>query len=73
MGVEVQSQSIGGGRCWTRMEPPHPLSLAPLDMTLPGDISAASFIVVAALIVPGSLVVCGGLASILPELGCWKP
>ncbi len=61
MGVEVQSQSIGAGRCWTRLKPPHPLNLAPLDLILPGDISAASFIIVGALLVPGSRVVLRGV------------
>ena len=38
----------------THLQPPEPLALASLDMTLPGDISAAAFLIVAALIAPGS-------------------
>jgi 3-phosphoshikimate 1-carboxyvinyltransferase len=38
----------------TRLSPPEPRRLKPLALTLPGDISAAAFLVVAALITPGS-------------------
>ncbi len=78
MGVEVQSKPIGDGRCWTRLKPPQPLSLAQVDLTLPGDFSAASFIIVAALLVPGSQVVLRevglnptrtGLLETLKEMG----
>jgi 3-phosphoshikimate 1-carboxyvinyltransferase len=38
----------------TRITPPSPVSLTPLNLRLPGDISSAAFIMVAALITPGS-------------------
>ncbi len=41
--------------------PPSPLVLSPLHMTLPGDISAAAFLIVAALITPGSEIVLRGV------------
>ncbi len=53
MGVQVES-SIENGAYVTRLAPPARLELAPLIMALPGDISAAAFLIVAALITPGS-------------------
>lgn len=50
MGVEV----VSGNGFVTRLTPPSPLRLKPLELILPGDISAAAFLIVAALIVPGS-------------------
>ena len=38
----------------TRLVAPQQLSLKPLDMRLPGDISSAAFLIVAGLITPGS-------------------
>jgi 3-phosphoshikimate 1-carboxyvinyltransferase len=38
----------------TRIVPPDPPQLAPLDLSIPGDISSAAFLIVAALITPGS-------------------
>ena len=38
----------------TILTPPSPLSLTPLNLTIPGDISAAAFLIVAALTTPGS-------------------
>lgn len=38
----------------TRLIPPASISLTPLNLRLPGDISSAAFIIVAALITPGS-------------------
>ena len=40
----------------TRLEPPRPLILSPLNLDIPGDISAAAFLIVAALIAPNSQV-----------------
>jgi len=37
-----------------RLTPPLPAHLAPLRLTLPGDISSAAFLIAAALLVPGS-------------------
>ena len=45
----------------TGLEPPHPLVLAPLEMQLPGDMSAAAFLIVAALITPGSELTISGV------------
>lgn len=53
MGVTVESSAEGGAHL-TRLSPPSPLRLAPLHIALPGDLSAAAFLVVAALITPGS-------------------
>ncbi len=39
-----------------RLQPPIPPKLPPLRLTLPGDISAAAFLLTAAMIVPGSKV-----------------
>lgn len=38
----------------TRLSPPKPIYLKPLNLTVPGDISSAAFIIVAACITPGS-------------------
>lgn len=54
MGVSVTNRPLDGGRWITRLTPPQPLSLKPLQISLPGDISAAAFLIVAALITPGS-------------------
>ena len=45
----------------TTLTPPHPLSLTPLHLTLPGDISSAAFLIVAALITPGSEITLKGV------------
>ena len=54
MGVEVSNSPLDGGRWMTRLSPPQPLALSPIQISLPGDISAAAFLTVAALITPGS-------------------
>jgi 3-phosphoshikimate 1-carboxyvinyltransferase len=41
----------------TQLEPPRRLAIPPQTLSLPGDISAAAFLIVAALITPGSHVV----------------
>jgi 3-phosphoshikimate 1-carboxyvinyltransferase len=53
MGVQVES-SLENGVYRTHLIPPSQLKLTPLNITLPGDISAAAFLIVAALITPGS-------------------
>ena len=53
MGVVVESRH-DDGVYQTRLVPPARLKLKPLSMALPGDISAAAFLIVAALITPGS-------------------
>jgi 3-phosphoshikimate 1-carboxyvinyltransferase len=54
MGVQIESgPGSASGIYRTRLSPPGK-ALAPLQMTLPGDISAAAFLIVAALITPGS-------------------
>jgi 3-phosphoshikimate 1-carboxyvinyltransferase len=45
----------------TRLEPPRPLVLAPLEMQLPGDMSAAAFLIVASLVTPGSELTISGV------------
>lgn len=54
MGVDVSNLPLDGGRWVTRLVPPRPLALSPLHIRLPGDISAAAFLIVAALITPDS-------------------
>lgn len=58
MGVQIEKEraaSAQGTTAYTtRMVKPEGHELAPLNMVLPGDISAASFLIVAALITPGS-------------------
>ena len=57
MGVEFnswQENSADGIEYIVEMTPPHPLVLSPLNLTLPGDPSAAAFLIVAALITPNS-------------------
>lgn len=56
MGVEITHTRLDGQGWLTRLAPPHPLKLSPLQMRLPGDMSAAAFLIVAALITPGSQV-----------------
>lgn len=45
----------------TIITPPRPLSLTPLHLTIPGDISAAAFLIVAASTTPGSQVTFPGV------------
>ncbi|MCX6056358.1 MAG: 3-phosphoshikimate 1-carboxyvinyltransferase [Chloroflexi bacterium] len=57
MGVQVfshQEKTPQGVNYWIEITPPVPLVLSPLQMSLPADPSAASFLIVAALITPGS-------------------
>lgn len=62
MGVRVESTVVPSGSLQpeayaTTLLPSHPVSLTPMRLALPGDISAAAFLIVAALISPGSEVV----------------
>lgn len=77
MGVTVESWQENN-LYFTRLFPPSPLKLKPLNMALPGDMSAAAFLIVAALITPGSEVrLCNvglnptrtGLLQVLGEMG----
>ena len=61
MGVSVEGPIQEGHQYRTRLEPPQPFNLAPLEMTLPGDFSAAAFLIVAALITPGSDLILQGV------------
>jgi 3-phosphoshikimate 1-carboxyvinyltransferase len=57
MGVRFTSRqetSPNGNEYVIEMTPPRPMVLSPLAMTIPGDPSAAAFLIVAALITPGS-------------------
>ncbi len=63
-GVAVESIAPleGGPSAWiTRLPPPASRRLTPLAMRLPGDLSAAAFLVVAALLVPGSEITLRGV------------
>lgn len=62
MGIQVASSPVsdGSNAVLTRLTPP-PRSLRPLQMTLPGDISAAAFLIVAAAITPGSQIAIQGV------------
>jgi 3-phosphoshikimate 1-carboxyvinyltransferase len=61
MGVEVHWEEKQNAHqqvsTVTTLKAPNPLRLNPLQMSLPGDFSAAAFLIVAALITPGSNVV----------------
>jgi 3-phosphoshikimate 1-carboxyvinyltransferase len=62
MGVKVTGAApTPDGMLQTSLEPPRPLRLAPLQIHLPGDMSAAAFLIVAALITPGSDVIVTGV------------
>lgn len=60
MGVAVETRSFEDGRRGVTLYPPTS-TLQPLRMTVPGDISAAAFLIVAALIVPGSTLTLTGV------------
>jgi 3-phosphoshikimate 1-carboxyvinyltransferase len=53
MGVQVTSTPWREG-AMIMLTPPRPLTLRPLSLTLPGDISSAAFLIIAALLTPGS-------------------
>lgn len=56
-GVQVVSEKIGSNghtRYATTLTPPRNIQFSPLNVSLPGDFSAAAFLIVAALITPGS-------------------
>jgi 3-phosphoshikimate 1-carboxyvinyltransferase len=62
MGVRITGAAPrADGWLLTNIEPPRPLVLTPLQMQLPGDMSAAAFLMVAALITPGSEVIISGV------------
>lgn len=52
---------IGNTYYITRLNPPKPIYLKPLNLTVPGDFSSAAFITVAACITPGSDVTLRGV------------
>jgi len=57
VGISKETKSIPGDQDWryeTRLTPPNPAELVPLNFDIPGDISSAAFLIVAALITPGS-------------------
>lgn len=60
MGVRVETAVLPDGAQRVTLHPPQ-LPLRPLHMTIPGDISAAAFLIVAALIVPGSEITLRGV------------
>jgi len=60
LGFRVSSEVLPVGKKTlyrTRLEPPTRLAIPPQKLRLPGDISAAAFLIVAALITPGSQIV----------------
>ncbi len=62
MGVCVETEQPGAAQDFlTRIWPAPGDGLSPLELTLPGDMSAASFLIVAALITPGSQLVLRGV------------
>ena len=65
MGVAIEIQSSQsrqeGSGVKTILTPPDHLSLRPLDIDIPGDFSAASFLIVAACITPGSNIIVRGV------------
>ena len=60
MGVGVDSFQSPIGQA-VKLTPPDPLSLTPLNMVVPGDFSAAAFLIVAGLITPGSSITLHGI------------
>ncbi len=56
MGVNIETfEGRDGTGPWLRIHPPAPgASLSPLCLAIPGDFSAAAFLLVAALVTPGS-------------------
>ena len=52
MGVEVDSFQSSTGPA-VRLTPPDPITLTPLNMVVPGDFSAAAFLIVAGINFPG--------------------
>lgn len=64
MGISIQTgQILQGSTLFYRtvLNPPKSLTLAPLEITLPGDVSSAAFLIVAALITSGSELVLKGV------------
>ncbi len=60
MGVAVDSFQSSSGPA-VKLTPPDPNSLTPLDMVVPGDFSAAAFLIVAGLITQGSSITLHGI------------
>lgn len=78
MGVNIQQTDRNDGSVFYVMEPLRGNSLNPLKITIPGDISSASFLIVAGLITPGSEITIPnvglnptriGLLEVLQEMG----
>ncbi len=78
MGAEVHSGPADNAPGWQITLRPPAAGLAPLDLDVPGDFSAAAFLIVAALVTPGSdLLIEGvdlnptrtGLLEVLIEMG----
>ena len=78
LGVNIQQTDQQDGIVSYLMEPLQKNSLEPFNITIPGDISSASFLIVAALITPGSEITIPnvglnptrtGLLEVLQEMG----
>ncbi len=52
--VEIDPKASAGGLYVTRLAPPSIFNLPPLNFSLPGDFSAAAFLIAGAAIAPGS-------------------
>lgn len=62
MGVDIRSSQLSEKQFYeTIINPSNATNLSPLQITLPGDISSAAFLIVAALIVPDSNIVLRGV------------
>jgi 3-phosphoshikimate 1-carboxyvinyltransferase len=60
-GALISAHQDADGRAHVCLTPPPDGRLRPLEMTIPGDFSAAAFLIVAALIVPGSEIILRGV------------
>jgi 3-phosphoshikimate 1-carboxyvinyltransferase len=83
LGVHLTHEQVWAGSAIvpeyvTRLDPPRPLHLPPFSLVVPGDFSAAAFLIVAALITPGSQISLQGiglnptrtgLLDVLAEMG----
>jgi 3-phosphoshikimate 1-carboxyvinyltransferase len=71
MGCELQAEGQENGS-WQVMLPMGQQVLRPLDITVPGDFSAAAFLIVAASIIPGSHVRIVGLGFNHTRIGLYQ-
>jgi 3-phosphoshikimate 1-carboxyvinyltransferase len=60
LGISIETM-LQDGRPAVRLTPPETIAFAPLEITVPGDFSAAGFLMVAGLITPGSRITLRGV------------